>query len=239
MEAAISLLTVLCTGAALYLCWHQRTPIYLLTLVSGAIGSVVSPLWPLLYGSSYASSMTVFYTLFGFTLYQPVIIAASWFYPLPALVVLYLYRLRWWFPGYFPAILTYLGFLLYHVVIEVVGLNLNIWNYHDFYRVLPLGIAHWFLSALMAALISLPLLYILLLTLRQSWDSMVIVVLPALLLLTLLVRGLLGAPVWISLLFRSQSWAASIGMLSTLALLAWAMHIVAWGMSRVHREITV
>ncbi|NJN66360.1 MAG: hypothetical protein HC884_06425 [Chloroflexaceae bacterium] len=239
MEAAISLLTVLCSGAALYLWWHQRTPIYLLALISGSIGSLVSPLWPLLYGSTYASGMTVFYELFGLTLSQPVVMAASWFYPVPALVVLYLYRLRWWLPGYLPAIFTYLIFLFYHVLIEVVGLNLNIWSYQASYRVLPLGIAHWFLSALMAALISLALLYLLLLTLRQSWDSMGIVILPSLLLLNLLVRGLLGAPVWISLLFRSQSWAASIGMISTLALLAWALHIVAWGMSRVHREITV
>jgi hypothetical protein len=67
---------------------------------------------------------------------------------------------------------------------------------------------------------------------------MLLVLLPATLLASLFVHGLLGAPFWITLLIDMQSWVLSIGALSTLALLIWAVHIIARGLGGVEWEIT-
>jgi len=237
METAVTLLTIVCYGSTFYLWWYLRTPVFFFALLAGHVGAIISPLWPLLYQFSYSPGLTVSYSLGGLTLFKPVVLASAWFYPLPALVVFLLYRTHWWFSGYLTALITGGIFLGYHLVMEWIGLMFNIWSYTV--SDLPFGVASWFLSVLMAALVSLALLYIVLLVFRYPWYTMLMVLLPTTLLLNLLVRGLLGAPIWISLLFRAESWAANIGLISTLALLAWGVHIVAWGISRVNREIVV
>jgi hypothetical protein len=241
METAVTLLTITTYGAALYLWWHMRTPLFLFALIAGHIGALASPLWPILYGGSYAPDLTIQYALPGLVVLKPIVVASAWYYTLPAFVVFLLYRFHWWFSGYITGLLTFAVFFLYHALLEMIGLMLNIWNY-DMATPLPFGIANWTLSSLMAAIISLTILYVLFLVhryFRYPWYIMLMVLLPAPLLINLLMRGLLGAPIWLTLLFQSQTWAASVGMLLTLALLAWAVHIVAGGMARVHREIVV
>jgi hypothetical protein len=66
---------------------------------------------------------------------------------------------------------------------------------------------------------------------------LLLALLPALLLLTLLVRGLLGAPLWVAQLIDEPTWIVTIGMLSTLGLLLWAIHIVARGLSRIEWDL--
>jgi hypothetical protein len=62
---------------------------------------------------------------------------------------------------------------------------------------------------------------------------MLLAVLPAALLLSLLVHGLLGAPLWIALLLDGQQWAVLAGMLSTVVLLVWAAQIITAGIRRL------
>ncbi|NJK80349.1 MAG: hypothetical protein HC876_14985 [Chloroflexaceae bacterium] len=129
MEFLVILLTLICYVAAVFLWWYHQTPLYLLTLVSGQVGSLASPLWTALYESSYRSNLSIFGTILGQPVYSLQVIAATWYYTLPALVVYFLYRSRWWFSGYFTALLTYGGFLFYHTILESIGLRSNIWNY--------------------------------------------------------------------------------------------------------------
>jgi hypothetical protein len=238
MQAAVILLTFICYGAAIYLWWRSHTPIFFFTLLAGHLGSAMTPLWTLLYGKTYDAEMHPLYTLASFTVYQPIMISYAWVYTLPALAVLFLYQSRRWLSSYLMSLVTFGVFLLYHLLIELSGLSLGIWSYSNV-TVLPFGIENWMLSIVMAALISLALLYVLLLIFRFSWTSMLVMLIPAPLLLSVLVRGLLGAPSWISLMLEVQTWAASIGVISTLALIAWAVHIVSSGLSRVDREIQV
>jgi ABC-type polysaccharide/polyol phosphate export permease len=112
---------------------------------------------------------------------------------------------------------------------------MGIWTYSGA-TVLPFGISHALLSTLMAALISLSFLYVLLLARRSSLPGMLLALLPALLLLSLLVRGLLGAPLWVSQRLSEPAWIVIIGTLSTLGLIIWAVHIVARGLSRIEWE---
>jgi hypothetical protein len=126
--------------------------------------------------------------------------------------------------------------LFYHTILESIGLRLGLWTYSGA-PALPLGISHALLSTVMAALISLAFLYVLLLTRRSSLPGLLLALLPALLLLTLLVRGLLGAPLWVAQLIDEPTWIVTIGMLSTLGLLLWAIHIVARGLSRIEWDL--
>lgn len=232
MEAAVVLLTLASYGLAGYLWWRDGTPIYACTLLSGHIAALVSPLWIVLYGVSYRSDLAVMSTMFAQPLLRPVFLASAWIYSLPALLVLYLYRSHWWSPGYLAGLLTYAIFLLYHLIIETLGLQMNVWSYSAV-PALPLGISHALLSAVMAGGISLALLYGLLLIYQFAWLSMLVTLLPATLVLSLLIHGVLGAPLWIARLLTSQEWAVSIGLVSTLALLGAAVHIIARGLENI------
>ncbi|NNJ10126.1 hypothetical protein EKD04_007285 [Chloroflexales bacterium ZM16-3] len=231
MQTAAVILLILCYGAAGYLAWQQRTPIYLLALVAGHLSALSSPLWHLLYGVSYGISLDSVQAAIAQPVPTSLILAAGWHYPLPAMLVLYLYMTRWWFPGSITGILTYLIFLLYHLLIELVGLRASLWSYRD--MALPLGLPSPLLSAIMAGLISYALLYVLLATYRYAWLSLALAVVPAALLISLLTHGLLGAPLWIALVLNGAPWAVGIGTVSALALLIWAIQIVTGGISRV------
>lgn len=238
METAVILLTIVAYGVALFLWWWWRTPIFFFTLLGGHIGSLISPLWPLLYSDTYRADLTIFYSIADIDFYRAIVIGSAWYYSLPALVVLALYRLRWWFSGYIMGLATFAAFVFYHFLFELSGINMGLWSYAQTPNLLP-GVDHWILSVVMAALISFSLLYLLLLIWRFSLISMLFMLAPALLLLSLVVRGMLGAPLWIAMMFDAQNWAAVVGVLCTIGLLAWGIHIVAWGLARVDREIVV
>lgn len=231
MQTAAIMLLILCYGAAGYLAWQQRNPIYLLALVAGHLSALTSPLWRLLYGVNYGLSIETVQATITQPIPTPFFFAAGWHYTLPAILVLYLYLTRWWFPGSITGVLTYLIFLLYHLLIELVGLRTSLWTY----RVidLPLGIPGPLLAAIMAGLVSYGMLYVMLATYRYAWQSMAMAIIPAVLLLSLLVYGLLGAPLWIALILNGASWAVSLGTISALALFAWAIVIITGGIRRV------
>jgi hypothetical protein len=234
MTVAAVILLAVCYGLALYLTWAQRTPIYLLALASGHLSAVASPLWQLLYDVRYDNALAEVRSLIGQPIPLPVLLAAGWFYPLPALLVFFLYRVRWWFPGTLTGLLTYLVFLLYHLLIEALGVRSGTWAYNG--TALPFEMPPLLLSAIMAALISLGLLYVLISTWRYAGLSMLLAVLPATLLFSLLIHGLLGAPLWVALLLDAQPWATAVGLLSSLALLGWAIQIMTYGFSRLERN---
>lgn len=238
MEGFALLVAVVCYGLAGYLWWRLRTPVYLFTLVSGHVGALASPLWAILYNIVYRPDLESLATLFGRPLLRNQFIASSWYYTLPAMIVLFLYQSRWWFPGYFSGLLTYIVLLLYHLILETLGLRTNIWTYTT--STLPFSVSNALISAMMAALVSLGLLYVLLLTYRYAPISLLLTLLPATLVLSLLVHGLIGAPLWLALLLpmaRDQFWVVSIGLVSTLALLAWAIHIVTNGLRQVDKGV--
>jgi hypothetical protein len=242
MGFLVFLLTLICYGLAIYLWWDQQKPIYVFALLSGHVGSLASPLWTLLYGVQYSADFSPLLHVLGSPLPFVVFLGAAWFYTLPALLVFYLYATRWWVSGYFAGLVTYGAFLFYHTILESVGLRLGIWFYTDV-LVLPFGISNALISTLMAALISLTLLYLLLLVRRFSMVSMLLVLLPATLLINLLVRGLLGAPLWLVISVGPwlgidvQSWVIAISGLITLALLVAAVHIVARGLARMEWHV--
>jgi hypothetical protein len=231
MQFAAILLLLVCYGFAVYLGWLQRTPLYLFTIVAGHLSALAAPLWRLLYDVSYSPSLASVQTLFGQTVPAPVLLGAGWYYTLPPLIVYYLYTVRWWFPGALTGLLTFMVFLLYHLLIETVGLRSRTWAYTG--QPLPLDFSRPLLAAIMGGVVSYGLLYAVLTLHRSTWQSMLLALLPAPLLMSLLVHGLLGAPLWAALLLDGQSWAVLAGLISALALLAWAVQIITGGIRRL------
>jgi hypothetical protein len=235
MEVGVIFASIIAYALAIYLWWRERTPNYLVALLGSHLAVLLSPFWQALYVFSYADSFPlVFRTgsggrllalarLQSYALPRPVFLGA-WAIMLAPLIIFYLYRHRWWFPGYLTSLLTFILFVLYHLLMETIGLRQGWWRYSG---ALPLGVGQPLLAALMNGLVSLAALAALLLTRRYSLSSLLAILLPIPLALCLLVYGLLGAPLYTALLLRAQSWAGAIGLIGTLGLVASGVHIVA------------
>ena len=253
MELGVILLTLGAYGLAIYLWWRERSPNYLIALIAGNLISLLSPLWQSLYGFSYASRLPALYMLLDHPLPRTIFLAA-WTIMLPPLAIFYLYRHRWWVSGYATGLLTFARFVIYFLVVEMTGVRAGWWCYSGrtalpfglipagqsiqeaascYGPTLSFGLPVTLLAALMNGLIALGLLSALLLTHRYAWSSLIFILLPIPLLLSLFVHGLLGAPLYAALLLQAQaSWAGAIGLLGTLGLLAWGAHIVAGSLSQ-------
>jgi hypothetical protein len=231
MEGVVFLLTLVVYGVAAFLWWQEETPHYLFALVGGHFAAFLSPLWIYLYDFAYTPDLRVLRTLFGQPFYQGVFFGSSWFYTLPALLVLFLFQQRWWFPGYISTWITYIVFLIYHMLIQSIGTSIGVWKY--MWSAQSLGISPTLIAAIMAALVSLGLCYTYVITNRYSWQSMLAIFLVLPLFLSVLVHGLLGASLWVPIIFEAPVWAYTIGMYATLLLLLWAVHILAASMARV------
>lgn len=236
MELGVVLLTLGMYGLAIFVWWRVGTPNYLVALLAGQLGTLPSPIWQRLYRFSYNPRFVPQFELLDQPLPQAVLLG-GWIMILPALVVYLLYQYRWWFPGYRTGLVTYVVFMVYHLLIETIGARVGWWQYQDG-AVLPLNFSMTLLAGLMNGLISFGFLSVLLLTRRYAWLSLLLILLPAPLLLSLLVNGLLGAPLYTVLLLRTQEWAGTIGILGTLGLIAWATHIIASAIEgqRVQRQ---
>jgi hypothetical protein len=236
MQVGVILASVLVYALAIFLWWREHTPNYFVALLAGHLAVLLSPFWQALYVFRYNADFPILYhigsvggiralaRLQEFGLPRPVFLGA-WAIMLAPLAIFYLYRHRWWFPGYLTSLLTFILFVLYHLLVETIGLRQGWWSYNG--GTLPLGLGQPMLAALMNGLVSLGALAALLLTRRYSLGSLLAILLPIPLALCLLVHGLLGAPLYTALLLQAQSWAGAIGLIGTLGLVASGVHIVA------------
>ncbi len=242
MEVAVILLTLCAYGLAVYLWVREHAPNYLVAMLGAQLATLLSPFWQALYGFSYDSRLPTLYRLAiderlqSLTQLQEyglprAVFLGAWVGIVPALLVFYLFRHRWWFPGYVTSLLTFCLFIVYHLLIEIIAQRQGLLSYIGPARS-PLGVPPLLLSALMNGLVSLGVLAALLLTRRYSIVSLLWIVLPIPLALALLVYGLLGAPLYTALILQAQSWAGAIGLVGTLLLLLSGAHIVAGSLER-------
>jgi hypothetical protein len=230
MEIGIIILTIGAYGLAGYIAWRERSTIYVVALFAGQLSALPSPLWQLLYGFRYDERLPTMLTFFDRSL-PWVIFLGAWLVVLPPLVILYLIQQRLWFSGYITGVLTFTLFVLFHVLLETVGANARLWAYID-RGPLPFGVPANLYAALSHGLVSLGTLAALIFTRHYSLGSQLIFLVPVPIGLSLVVHGLLGAPLYTVLLLRAQSWAGVIGMAGTLGLIIWATHIVASELGR-------
>jgi len=236
MQVGVIFASVIVYALAIFLWWRERTPNYFVALLAGHLAVLLSPFWQALYVFRYNEDFPILYRigsvggiqalarLQAFGLPRPVFLGA-WSIMLAPLLIFYLYRHRWWFPGYLTSLLTFILFVFYHLLVETIGLRQGWWSYTG--GALPLGLGQPVLAALMNGLVSLGALAALLVTRHYALRSLLAILLPIPLALCLLVYGLLGAPLYTALLLQAQSWAGAIGLIGTLGLVASGVHIVA------------
>jgi hypothetical protein len=242
MEVGIILLTLCAYALAIFLWVRERTPNYEDGMLGAHLASLLSPYWQALYSFSYDDRLRELYHISGIVGLQAllpaqtyalprVVFVGAWVGLLPALAVFYLFRHRWWFPGYLTSLLTFVLFVVYHLLVETIATRQG-WLRYSGAAAMPFGVPQPVLSALMNGLVSLGALAALLLTRRYSLTSLLTIVLPIPLALSLLVHGLLGAPLYTALILQAQSWAGAIGLVGTIGLLASGAHIIAGSLER-------
>lgn len=229
MQLAIAVFTLVVYGCAGYLWWRDGTANYVIALLAGQLGTLLSPLWQFLYRFAYTGTGVPALAYLGHSLPRSAFFG-GWLMILPAIFIFFLYRARWWFPGYTTGLLTFVVFVVYHLLGETLGVRLGVWQY-DESILLPFGLRLTLLAALMNGLASFGMLSLMLLTRRYGLTSLLLLLLPAPFILMLFVRGLLGAPLYTALLLQSHnlasSWATFLGAVGTLALLLWSAHTIA------------
>src|SRR6266542_3124624 len=127
MQVGVIFLTICAYGLAIFLWSRERTPNYLVAMLGAHLAVLLSPLWQALYGFVYDTRLPALYGFGGgqlqalprLALPWPVFLGA-WLAVAPALAVFYLFRHRWWFPGYATSLLTFVLFVLYHLLIETI-----------------------------------------------------------------------------------------------------------------------
>ncbi|KAB8141910.1 hypothetical protein F8S13_17415 [Chloroflexia bacterium SDU3-3] len=229
MQLVITILTVVLFALSVYLWWREHSPMYCIALFAGMFGTLASPLWQLLYRFSYDPALGRAVAYLGFGV-PGVVVMGGWLLVLPALLIFYLTRVGWWFSGYLSGWLAFVLFVVFHMLIEVFGTK-AMWFSYDSAVYLPFGIQLAVISALMNALITLGTLSVLILSQRYALTSLLLILLPTPLVLSLFIHGLLGAPLYATLFLQlhriTSGWATSIGVLGTIGLLAWGAHTMA------------
>jgi hypothetical protein len=226
MEIGLFVLTLGICGLAVFLGLRERTFIYIVALVAGSLGTLPTPIWQLLYRFSYNPQYPALLEFLEYPL-PAVVVLAGWTTMIPPLLVLYLASHRWWFGSYLTLMLTYILFVLYHLMIESIGTRAGWWSY-ALVPALPFGLQPTLIAALMNGLTTLGVLAALLLTRHYALSSLLVFLLPAPLVLQVLVQGMLGAPLYTVLQLDAETgWAGALGLGGTLILVLWGAHILA------------
>ncbi len=230
MQPLLILLTLAAYAGAGFLWYRERTPNYLVALLAGQLGALLSPFWQWLYQFGYSGDFQpALYSALGQNLPR-IVVFGAWVAVLPPLVVFWLYRHRWWFPNYGTGLLTYALFVIYFLLIESMGTTYGWWAYAN-EDVLSFQLPVALLSALMNGLVALGMVSVLIVTRRYAWASLLTLLLPMPLVLSFFVNGILGAPLYTVLVlqdrFTIQNWVAGIGLLGTLGLVLSGAHTVA------------
>ncbi len=205
----------------------------MLALVAGQSGTILEPFWRFLYtlqaiptpGSLWAVLTTPFDPIRS--------LPAAWPDALPALIIVALYWYRWWTPGSWSGLFTFLVFTNFQLLIGLLGLRSS--TPPSFLTPLPFGLSADLLAALMNATISYGLCYVFITVHHYSWPSMTIAILPMPLLLQVFIYGIIGAPLLIARLLPDGEWPLRIGLILTLILLGWCVAIISTGLARLRR----
>ncbi len=231
------IIATLLYGAAVWLWWQQRAPIYLFALAGGQLSALLTPFWRLIYSlQSVPAPGSVLAALT--TPFDPIrSLGAAWPETLPALIVLVVTMMRWWTPNTLSGWFTYLVFVSVQLLFSLLGLREP--APPTLLGALPFGLSAELLAALMSATMTYGLCYVLITVQRYSWPSMAAAVIPMPLLLGGFVYGVIGAPLLIgrlpALSAQAGDWPAQLGLLLSVALLGWAVAIISAGLNRLYR----
>ncbi len=236
MPTLMILITIILYGAALYLWVRQRSYRYTVVLAGGHLMALLEPLWQRLYYYSYTPSSSDL-TLMGKAVPLYIVLSMSWLFALPALALFFAQRQRWWPRHYLAGLAAFVSLVLYHVIIQGLARLTDLWKY-------TLDAPHWgsnallyqLFLALMGALVSMIIVYALVATRYYAAEIAVPVLIGSMFVAPLLVYGILGAPFWLPRLIEPSTWILRGGVVVTLGLIAWVVHLACWGLHASRRQ---
>ncbi len=236
MPTLLILITVMLYGAALLLWVRFRTYRYLVVLLAGHLTMVSDPIWQRLYDFGYPAGSSGM-TLWGRTVPLFMVLSASWLATLPAMVMYFGQRQRWWPRHYLSGVVAFVALLLYHIILQGLARRLNLWDYSS--TASSWGLSHHIFVALLGALVSLLILYTLVATRYYAAELAIPALVAGIAVAPVLAYGILGAPYWLPILIGQSTTIIKAGAVVTVLLTAWVVHLACWGLHASRKQLVI
>lgn len=230
MEIVLILATILALAACVLFGMATRTQVFILVALAAMVGGAGSVLWHWLYGVVYADTLIEFIG----NQVPLVAFAGGWVMVFPSLVIFATLRRRFGQINYAQSWLIALGVFLFFWMIEGIGINIGLWSYDN--EISAIGIPMGVLLALLHTLNAM----ILLRMLFEYWRVTFVTTLQLPLIwfgLQMLTYGIIGAPYYVMSFLTGSSVMTAFGVLSTLVLIGWGLHIVMQGLAALQNNL--
>ena len=229
MLPLLSVLIVAAYAAAIYLYWADRSLRPLLLLIAGSIATLSQPLWGRLFASPATVPGSVLRVGTSFTIPFWTLLGGGVVLAIPALVVIYGLRHRWWSQHYAAAWTFFLVFVFFFLLFDRLETRSRIALF-----VRPQiprdGMAESLLEAVLLAGISFGMLYTFVSTRHYALQIAFLPLLLSGLAASLLLFGILCSPFWVARLRDQPDRVLLIGAGISALLVLWAIHLLASGL---------
>ncbi len=230
MEIVLILATILAIIACVLFGMATKTQVFVLVALAAMISGAGSALWHWLYGIVYAN------TLLEFVGDQVPLVAflGGWVMVFPALLIFATLRRRFGEISYIQSWGIAISVFVFFWMIEGIGVQVGMWSYDN--EISALGVPMNILLALLHTLNAMILLRMLFEYWRVSFA--VTLQLPLIWLgLQILTYGIIGSPYYAMSFLTGSSVMTGFGLLSTMVLVGWGLHIVMQGLSSLQSNL--
>lgn len=230
MEIVLILATILALAACVLFGMATKTHVFTLVALTAIVGGAGSALWHWLYGVVYADN------LLNFIGDQIPLIAllGGWVMVFPTLLIFATLRRRFGQISYIQAWGITLIVFIFFWMMEGIGVQVGMWSYDN--ETSALGIPMSMLLALLHTLNAMILLRMLFEYWRVSLTTTM--QLPLIWLgLQVLTYGIIGSPYYAMSFLTGSSMMTSFGLLSTMLLVGWGLHIVMQGLAMLQNNL--
>lgn len=235
MVPLLVVLTLVAYMIAAYVYWSDKSVRPLLLLLAGSIATLAQPLWGRLLGTPPAMPGnlirvgTIFQLPFWTLLGGGVLLA------LPAMLIAYGLRHRWWSQHYAAAWTFFIAFVLYFLIELAFETRAQVVLFarpEGPLRGLPEAL---FQSVLLAS-ISFGLLYTFVSTRHYGLQIAVAPLLVSGLAASFLFAGILASPFWVARLLRQRDTVVLVAAGVSILLILWSIHLLASGLHAGRRQ---
>lgn len=235
MTTFMILVTIVAYCAAVFMLVRYRSYRYLVALLAGHFVVLLDPLWQRLYGLSYPAGSGI--SLWNRTVPMFMVLSYSWMAILPALLLYFGHKQRWWRRDYITGLIAFCALVLYHMILQGIGSRAGLWTFANTSSVF--GMNPYMLLAIMGGLVSLLILYVLVMTRFYAPETAIPTIVIGVVLAYALVYGILGAPFWMPRLIEGSETFAKIGVLVTLFLTGWVVHLACLGIHNTRKQMVI
>jgi len=230
MEIVLILATILALAACVVFGMATKTQVFILVALTAMVGGAGSVLWHWLYGIVYAERLMSFIGD-----YIPLVaLFGGWVMVFPALLIFATLRRRFGQISYAQSWLITIVVFLFFWMVEGIGVSIGLWSYDN--EISAIGVPIGMLLALLHTLNAM----ILLRMLFEYWRVTFVTTLQLPLIwlgIQVLTYGIIGAPYYVMSFLTGSSIMTAFGLISTIVLVGWGLHIVMQGLASLHNNL--